>query len=163
MEKFKISTPEGLLKGFSGLVGHFKKAAAHHDALHKAHTAIATTHSEHAAFHKGKADAMDDGDPGKSACSKTSDFHTAKAAFHSGLASLHKAHAAHNQEMADAYDVSDKTILAPAQKCAHDIELDKACTDCKREDKPAVAETPINLDGFVATQFKSAMDSLICL
>lgn len=131
----KLTVTGDLAKAFKGLVGHFKKAAAHHDSLHKTHDAMSKVHVEHAAFHKGHADAMDEGDVHKASAHQHAAFHKASADHHAAKASFHKAHAEHNAAMADAYDVSDKGASVVAEKCAHNVEMTKACTDCKREEK----------------------------
>src|SRR6267142_2565256 len=97
----KFLTVEDLAKGFEGLAGHFKKAAAHHEAMHKAHAG-------HAAVAKAKHEGMDDGDVHKA-------YFKAVHEHHDEMAKLHKAHADHHTEMAAAVDEGeDKAAKAAA-------------------------------------------------
>jgi len=112
----KLVLTGDLAKGFTGLVGHFKKTAAFHKAAADHHEKLSKAHAEHNAFHKGKAEAMDDGDAMKSHVAKVAEHHATKAAHHAELHKLHKAQSDHCQEMADAYDVSDKAAGGEAIK-----------------------------------------------
>jgi hypothetical protein len=125
---------EDLVKHFGGLASHFKKAAAFHAEMHK-------VHDSHAAFMKSKVEAMPDDHPDKA-------FHKATHAMHGAKADLHKAYAAHLGGVADGMAEAEKAAKSgtfeaianqPALKCSHEIEMTKACKDCKREDKPAEA------------------------
>src|SRR6266705_656339 len=103
----KFISIEGLAKGFAGLAGHFTKAAAHHEAMHKAHAG-------HAIVAKAKHDGMDDGDVHKA-------YFKAVADHHEEMAKLHKAHADHHAEMAKATgdeEDGDKAVKAAAAAAA---------------------------------------------
>jgi hypothetical protein len=88
-----MKTLEELAKEFSTLAGHFKKAAAHHEALHKAHAGMASQHTDLHTMHKAKADGLDDGHEMKAHLGKMAECHKALADHHTGASALHKAHA----------------------------------------------------------------------
>jgi hypothetical protein len=105
---------DDLAKTFKGLVGHFKKGAEFHKAASDAHDEMSKTHAEHAAFHKGHADGLDEGNAEKASSAQHAAFHKAKGEFHKAMAGLHKAKGEHCAEMAAAYDVGDKAAGAAA-------------------------------------------------
>lgn len=122
----KLDTIEKLAKAIGGLSEHFKKAAEHHEKLHKAHLAKAEhhkslheVHKAHQAFVKAKHESMDDGDVHKTYFGKCADMHAAKAEHHESLhkvhseiAEAHKAHADHLNELASATDGEEKNAAA---------------------------------------------------
>lgn len=96
----KIENIADLEKMSKGLASHFTKAASQHKDIASAHEKMAAAQTEHAAFAKGKADAMDDGDVMKAYMTKAADVHTASATHHSSLAKAHQALAEQHTELA---------------------------------------------------------------
>lgn len=101
MERVKLTTPADLEKFSKGLKSHFHKTAAIHKTIAEHHSNMAKAHTEHAAFAKGKHDAMDDGDVMKAFMGRVSAHHEAKAAHHT---SLHKAYTNMNEENKELAD-----------------------------------------------------------
>lgn len=143
-----MKNSEDLAKVGAGLAGHFTKAAAHHDGLHKAHDALHKAHAEHAAFVKGTHDAMDDGHEMKGYMAKAHEHHTAKAAHHKALSDMHKAHAEHLASLAK--DFSDSG--------AHEMPAGKTEQPVLTKTEPAappvtpaepVAAAPTGIDAMV--------------
>src|SRR5260370_30253788 len=82
--KIKLDSIETLAKAHAGLGSHFGKMADHHEEMAKAH-------GEHAAFMKGKHDAMADDDMHKAAFGKMADHHDAMQKLHKGAAGQYDA------------------------------------------------------------------------
>lgn len=97
MEKIELKNP-AFSKGFKS---HLHKAAEIHKAIAEHHGSIAKAHTEHAAFAKGKHDAMDDGDVLKSFMGKVAAHHEMKAAHHTNLHKAYTNLAEENKNLAD--------------------------------------------------------------
>lgn len=105
MERIELKNPADLEKFLTplskGLKSHLQKTADHFKAIASHHADIAKAHTEHAAFAKGKHDAMDDGDVMKAFMGRVSAHHEAKAAHHGNLHKAYTNLAEENKNMAD--------------------------------------------------------------
>jgi hypothetical protein len=94
--KIKLDSIEALAKAHGSLGTHFKKASDHHTEMSKAY-------GEHAAFLKGKHDAMADDDMHKAAFGKMADHCETMSKLHKDAASHHAAMAEeHGEDKATA-------------------------------------------------------------
>lgn len=143
----KTMNADDLFKAFSGLAGHFKKAADHHMEMCKAHEGYAAFHKGQADYHQGHADGMDGDDQNKAAASQHALFHKSAHEFHKAISFMHKAHADHCQGCADALAGTDKAMA---------VEIPNSAAVATGDDATKVIAT--DSDGKVIEMTKHDLD-----
>lgn len=100
----KLDTIPDLAKAMGGLAGHFRKAAAHHEAMAGKHDELAKANHALHEFSKGKADGMADDHEMKAHVEKCAACAKAAGDGHAAMAEMHKAEGARCAGMADGME-----------------------------------------------------------